>query len=217
MRIPIIVKQAITLKRVSSRSKRNVGSEGEFYIPSYKEMRQAKIHPEMSDKERWAYRGKKIQSGYIRDSAIGGVLGGAAGVGAGRGLQLMKVLPSNRFGYAVKNWVLPASIGVAAYRVGSNLGKIRGERKARKQLNESGNPIKYVNPLSLTDRGMFDPTFLGTLFGVKSLQAAASDKTRKAVEAGVEKAYDIHKGQGLRNAAKGMFGGKIKMPRIFGR
>lgn len=192
--IPMIIKLAGRKPRFTS--------EVEKYIPTYKEMRTVRLHPNMTTEEKWAHRGKRIQHGYIAGSALGGVLGGIAGVGVGHALRLSKILPRNIVGKALADWVLPASIGTVAYRAAGNYGKVKGEERARRELEQAGSPIEKVSPLSLSDRGAFDPHFMGSMFAIKSLQAAISEKGREGVRKGLDKIDDIHHSQGVRNAMK---------------
>lgn len=181
--IPLIIKQAAdeAIQNIKDMAKRQLQAEKE--IPSYKEMRAARLHPDMSEKERWAYRADKVQKGYVGGTIGGGLLGGVTGATIG------DLLERTRFGksmpgvsHMVRKWILPASIGYTGYRLGAIKGRKIGERYARKKLNESGNPIPYVNPISVTDRGAADPVFMGTMMGAKTIQAAASEKAREKVE-----------------------------------
>lgn len=183
MTIPVIIKQAAdaAVKKMENMAKRQV--EAEKLIPSYKEMRKAKLHPDMSERERMAYRNQRIQTGYMGGTIGGGVLGGIAGTTLGA------LLGKTRFGKnmpgvttIMKRYILPATIGYTGYRVGAIQGRKAGEALARKKLTESGNPIPYINPISLTDRGASDPVFMGGMMGAKTLQSAVSEKSREKVE-----------------------------------
>ena len=157
--------------------------EAEKSIPTYKEMRAARIHTGMGEKERWAYRSNAVQKGYVAGTVGGGVLGGVAGTALGALLQKTKFgksMPGAT--HALRDWVLPATIGYTGYRAGAIKGRKAGEAIARRKLNESGNPIPYVNPISLSDRGAADPVFMGSMMGAKTLQAVASEKSRDMVK-----------------------------------
>jgi hypothetical protein len=183
MSVPVIIKQAAdaAVKNMENMAKRQL--EAEKLIPSYKEMRAAKLHPDMTERERMAYRNQRIQKGYMGGTIGGGVLGGLAGTTRGA------LLNKTRFGKnmpgataVLKRYVLPATIGYTGYRMGAIQGRRAGEAIARKKLTESGNPIPYINPISLTDRGAADPVFMAGMMGAKTLQSAISEKSREKVE-----------------------------------
>lgn len=187
MRVPIVIeKMAEEAAAPPKRKKRKYMSpQGEEYVPTYKEMRKAKIHDNMSNEEKWAYRGKHVQRGYMTGGVLGGALGSTLGFGFGHVLERKGVL-KGRTGNIVKNWILPPVVGLPMYRSSTNAGKISGEEYARKKLNESGNNIQYVSPLSLSDRGSFDPAFMGTLTATKIVQQALKESTQDAVKKGID-------------------------------
>lgn len=188
MSMPCIVKIAIDPvppSQLESIAKRQ--SEADKLIPTYKEMRAARLRPDMPARERMAYRAGKIQSGYIGGTVGGGILGGLAGTAAGALLEktrLGRTMPGTA--HALKKWILPATIGYTGYRAGAIQGRKAGERYARNKLITAGSPVPYIDPISMTDRGASDPIFMGSMMGAKTMQAAISEKSRDKVESAIK-------------------------------
>lgn len=187
MRIPLVIEKMAeeAVAPLMRKKRRYMSSQGEEYMPTYKEMRRVKLHEGMSNEEKWAYRGKHIQRGYMGAGMLGGALGSTLGFGIGHALERKGIL-KGRTGSIVKNWILPPVIGLPTYRLATNAGKMSGELYARKKLNETGNDMQYVSPLSLSDRGAFDPAFMGTLATTKVMQQALKDSSQKAMQHGID-------------------------------
>lgn len=157
--------------------------------PTYTEMRKTKLEPNMSEKKKWAYRGKGIHMGE-QAGAIGGVaLGSTASAVLGHMLKSPKLIRSKRVSNALGSWVLPPMLTYLGYTLGARTGKVKGERYARKKLRESGNPIKYENPLSRTERSPFDPLLLGGALLPRAAVAGIGEKGNKKIVNVLDKGF----------------------------
>lgn len=171
--MPVIFKQAASRRRLVD--------------PTYTEMRLAKLEPNMSESDKWNYRAKGIHVGEQTGAIVGTSLGTlASGLGASL-LARPSVIRNKRLGKALGSWVLPPVLTYLGYTLGAKQGKIRGEQSARHKLRRSGNHIAYVDPLTRTERGPFDPLLLSGALAPRAVMAAIGEKGNMAMDRGVDR------------------------------